>query len=70
MSPENKNILDQNLHHWHQLRDSGTVNIIPDTAQQLLNILREEFNPGASCCIHCGGDICKMLRELYSHYKP
>jgi hypothetical protein len=70
MSPESKNILAANLHHWHSVRDSGTVHsIAPTTVQQLLNVLRAEWEPSASCCLHCGGDICNMIRKLYSYYE-
>lgn len=69
MQEKNRAFLDSQRGHYITLTRAGFVqNLTNEVRQQLLDVIREEFNPGYLCCLHCPGDVAEMLRFAFTQY--
>jgi hypothetical protein len=69
MQENNRAFLDSQRGHYITLTQAGFIqNLTNDIRQQFLNVIREEFNPGYLCCLHCQGDVAEMIRFAYTQY--
>lgn len=69
MQGKNMAFLDENRGHYITLTKAGFVqNLTNDIRQTFLDIIREEFNPGYLCCLHCNADIAAMIKYVYTQY--
>jgi hypothetical protein len=69
MKESNRVFLDNNRGHYITLTRAGFIqNLTNETRQQLLDLIREEFNPGYLCCLHCSADIAAMITYAYTQY--
>ena len=69
MKESNKVFLDNNRGHYITLTRAGFIqNLTNETRQQMLDVIREEFNSGYLCCLHCQGDVAEMIRFAYTQY--
>jgi Cys-tRNA synthase (O-phospho-L-seryl-tRNA:Cys-tRNA synthase) len=69
MKENNMVFLDSQRGHYITLTKAGFIqNLTNDIRQQLLDVIREEFNPGYLCCLHCQGDVAEMVRYAFTQY--
>lgn len=69
MQEKNRVFLDSQRGHYITLTQAGFVqNLTNDIRQQFVNVIREEFNPGYLCCLHCQADVAEMIRYAYTQY--
>jgi hypothetical protein len=69
MQENNRVFLDNQRGHYITLTKAGFIqNLTNDIRQQFLNVIREEFNPGYLCCLHCQGAVAEMIRYAYTQY--
>jgi hypothetical protein len=69
MQEKNMEFLDSQRGHYITLTKAGFIqNLTNDIRQQFVNVIREEFNPGYLCCLHCQADVAEMIRYAYTQY--
>jgi hypothetical protein len=69
MQEKNMVFLNNQRGHYITLTQAGFIqNLTNDIRQQLLDVIREEFNPGYLCCLHCQADVAEMVRYAYTQY--
>jgi hypothetical protein len=69
MQENNRAFLDSQRGHYITLTQAGFIqNLTNDIRQQFINVIREEFNPGYLCCLHCQADVAEMIRFAYTQY--
>ena len=69
MQENNRAFLDSQRGHYITLTRAGFIqNLTNDIRQRLLDVIREEFNPGYLCCLHCQADVAEMVRYAYTQY--
>jgi hypothetical protein len=69
MKADDIQFLNHNRPHYETLVKAGFVmNLTNEVRQKMLNIVRENFNPGYLCCLHCSADIAALLRYTYIQY--
>lgn len=69
MQEKNMAFLDSQRGHYITLTRAGFVqNLTNEVRQQLLDVIREEFNPGYLCCLHCQADVADMIRFAFTQY--
>ena len=69
MQEKNREFLDSQRGHYITLTKAGFIqNLTNDIRQQFVNVIREEFNAGYLCCLHCQADVAEMIRFAYTQY--
>jgi hypothetical protein len=69
MQEKNMEFLDSQRGHYITLTKAGFIqNLTNDIRQQFVNVIREEFNPGYLCCLHCQADVAEMIRFAFTQY--
>jgi len=69
MNQSDKDFVELNRTHYITLTKAGFVqNLSNEIKSEMLRIIRENFNPGYLCCMHCPGDIAAMIQFLYLQY--
>lgn len=69
MKESNMVFLDSQRGHYITLTKAGFIqNLTNDIRQQLLDVIREEFNSGYLCCLHCQADVAEMVRYAFTQY--
>lgn len=69
MNQLDKDFVEINRAHYNTLTKAGFVqNLSNEIKSEMLKIIRENFNPGYLCCMHCPGDIAAMIKYLYTQY--
>jgi len=69
MNQLDKDFVELNRSHYITLTKAGFVqHLSNEIKSEMLRIIRENFNPGYLCCMHCPGDIAAMIQYLYIQY--
>ena len=69
MNQSDKDFVELNRSHYITLTKAGFVqHLSNEIKSEMLRIIRENFNPGYLCCMHCPGDIAAMIQYLYIQY--
>lgn len=69
MTPENKQFLDDNYHHWVTLRDAFYLRgLSGETRTRMQQIMAQEFQPGYHTDLWCGPCVTDMVKRLYENY--
>lgn len=69
MTPENKQFLDDNRHHYDTLIKAFYLRgLSGETRQRMQDIMAKEFQPGYHTDLWCGNCVTEMVRSLYTHY--
>ena len=69
MKPENKTILDKNLHHWITLERAFYLRGLNHHEQQdILKAIREEWEPNFNPDLWCGTCLADFVKKAYRNY--
>lgn len=68
MKPENKQFLDDNRPHYETLVQAGFMSLEHHVKAQMLNVMREEFEPSYHTTLWCGKCVMEMVMLLYRRY--
>lgn len=70
MHPDNAAYLETIRPAWEFYKVTQTMKNLDNTMRQkLLNIARQEFAPGYLCCLHCMGDVARLLEYVFTQYE-
>lgn len=69
MTEANRVFIEDNRSHYDTYIRAGFIkNLSGEIRNGMLNVIREEYNPGYLCCMHCPADIISMICYLYTQY--
>lgn len=72
MKPENRQFLEDNLHHWHTLRDAQYLKgLNANERDGMMRVMSEEFQPGYTTdlwCQQCAADMVSLLYRSYEAF--
>lgn len=70
MKAANKAFLEENINHWHTLRDAQYLRHLDgNTRAEMQRILQEEFSPGYITDLWCSPCVATMVKLLYQRYE-
>jgi hypothetical protein len=69
MRPENEQFLQDNYHHWQSVRDTQTLRLLDGpTRQKMVDVMREEWQPGYQADLWCPPCVFDMITAVYSRF--
>lgn len=69
MTPENKQFLDENRHHYDTLVKAFYLRgLSGETRQRMQDIMAQEFQPGYHTDLWCAPCVTEMVVRLYENY--
>jgi hypothetical protein len=69
MKKESMIFLDANRHHWNAWQSAQIFNHLDyGVRERLLNVIREEFDPGYLTNLWCSPCVVDMLKLAYTQY--
>lgn len=68
MKPENLQFLNDNRHHYETLVRAGFMSMDAGVKNDMLRVMREEFDSGYHTTLWCSTCVIEMVKLLYRRY--
>jgi len=65
MSPKNREKLEQYRGKYNTLIADQTLNLQPHERQDIINVIRDEWNPGYTVMEWCGHCVAEMVKMAF-----